>query len=336
MEKVTDFFDAWFKSQEKFIENWRETSKSMQQSLLNFGIPAGEGIKETIGVVSDTSSKLFSSSNVYMKLYEVWLPLIQAIRERAGDIDSYSNLLDPAKHKEVTDLIFGLGSPEKISEFYGQAVKLLQTLGTSAAGFMGPWTEAMQKNLKILPQFAEGHPESFINIFHNMFNAFDSTFGKVFHVPAVGKDREKVTLLLMTFDDLAVNVAKNTEYQHMLYVTGITAMKKVIENIAVKIKSGEDVKSFDEFFDLWIDINEKTYLELFQTEDFSKLQGELLGSTMTVRKHFFKLMELYLYDFPIALRSEMDDLYKTIYDLKKSVKSLEKQVRNLSVEEVTA
>jgi len=37
-------------------------------------------------------------------------------------------------------------------------------------------------------------------------------------------------------------------------------------------------------------------------------------------------MELYLYDFPIALRSEMDDLYKTVYDLKKKVKSLEKQI----------
>jgi polyhydroxyalkanoate synthesis regulator phasin len=36
-------------------------------------------------------------------------------------------------------------------------------------------------------------------------------------------------------------------------------------------------------------------------------------------------MELYLYDFPVALRSEMDDLYKTVYELKKKVKSLEKQ-----------
>ena len=113
-------------------------------------------------------------------------------------------------------------------------------------------------------------------------------------------------------------------------------MKKVIESIAGKMKSGEEIKSFNEFFDLWIDTNEKTYLELFQTEEFSKLQGELLESTLNVRKHFFKLMELYLYDFPIALRSEMDDLYKTIYDLKKKVKSLEKQIKNLPVEEVTA
>jgi class III poly(R)-hydroxyalkanoic acid synthase PhaE subunit len=223
--------------------------------------------------------------------------------------------------------------------FYDQAVKLLQTYSSSATGFAGPWSEAMRKNMKLMPQLAEGRPESFMHIFHNMFSALDDTFGKVFHVPAVGKDREKITLLLRAFDDLAVNMAKNIEYQHMLYATGMTAMERVIETIAHKIKSGEEVKSFDEFFDLWIDLNEKTYLELFQTEEFSQLQGEFMESTLMVRRHFFKLMELYLYDFPIALRSEMDDLYKTIYDLKKKLKSLEKQMKipkGLSIEEVTA
>lgn len=72
-------------------------------------------------------------------------------------------------------------------------------------------------------------------------------------------------------------------------------------------------------------MSEKTYFDLFQSEEFSKMQGELLETALNVRQHNFKLMELQLYDYPIALRSEMDDLYKTIYELKKKVKSLEKQ-----------
>jgi class III poly(R)-hydroxyalkanoic acid synthase PhaE subunit len=339
MEKAYDFFDTWFKKQEKFISNWVETSKKMQQSLRGFGVPSGEGVKETMSAVTETAAKLFSSSNVFAKLSEIWLTLLKAIEQKAGDIDFSEDLFDPAKYKEVMDSLFGLSSPEAMAGFYDQAVKLLQTYSISATGFAGPWTEAMRKNMKLMPQLAEGRPESFMHIFHNMFSALDGTFGKVFHVPAVGKDREKITLLLRAFDDLAVNMAKNIEYQHMLYATGMTAMERVIETISHKIKSGEEVKSFDEFFDLWIDLNEKTYLELFQTEEFSQLQGEFMESTLMVRRHFFKLMELYLYDFPIALRSEMDDLYKTIYDLKKKLKSLEKQMKipkGLSIEEVTA
>jgi class III poly(R)-hydroxyalkanoic acid synthase PhaE subunit len=338
MEKAYDFFDTWLKAQEKFIQGWTETSKKMQQSLSGLGVSSAGKVKETMNAATETATKLISSSTVLRRLSEIYLPLLSAIQERAGNIDFSEDLFDPAKYKEVMDSLFGLSSPEAMAEFYGQTVKLLQAYGASTIGFVGPWTEAMQKNMKVMPQLAEGRPESFMHIFHNMFSAVDSTFGKVFHVPAVGKDREKINLLLRAFDDLAVNMAKNIEYQHMIYVTGMAAMEIVIEAVARKIKSGEEIKGFDEFLDLWVDSNEKRYRELFQTEEFSRLQGELTESTLRVRKHLFKLMELYLYDFPIALRSEMDDLYKTIYDLKKKVKGLEKQMKvpkGVSVEEVT-
>ncbi len=252
MEKAYDFFDSWFKSQKKFIDNWMEASKKMQQSLYGFGAPSA-GVKETMGAMTETATKFFSSSNVFVKLSEIYLPLLKAIQEKAGDVDSYADLFDPAKYKEVMDSIFGLSSPEAMKGLYDQAVKLLQTYSISSMGFAGPWTEALQKNMKLMPQAVEGHPESFMHIFHNMFSAFDNTFGKIFHVPAVGKDREKITLLLRSFDDLTVNMAKNIEYQHTIYITGITAMEKVIETLVDRIKSGEEMKSFDEFFALWID-----------------------------------------------------------------------------------
>ncbi len=362
MEKVTDFFDTWLKSQEKFVENWTEAAKKAQDAFLNLA-GTGEGTSDAAGygfftpynswcravahalreaggssvdTLKDTLAKTFSSSNAYMKVYDLWLPFVKAFQERISDPAYYRELIDPAKYKEIIDGLFGLNAPEAVSRSFDQAVKLAQTISTSARGFLEPWAGAMQEGMKMAPQMAEGRPESFMNIFHAMFNAFDSTFGRVFHVPAVGKDREKIELLLRGLDDMSVYLAKNTEHQHMMYVTGLTAMEKVIEAITRKIREGEELKDFDEFFGLWIDVNEKAFYALFKTEEFAKLQGELLDSSLDVRRHFFKLMELYLYDFPVALRSEMDDLYKTIYDLKKKVKSLEKELRERSAGEVVA
>jgi class III poly(R)-hydroxyalkanoic acid synthase PhaE subunit len=156
--------------------------------------------------------------------------------------------------------------------------------------------------------------------------AFDDTIGKVFHIPAVGKDREKVELIMRGFDDLAVFLARNTAFQYKIYITGIEAMEKVLESVAQKIRNGEEIKTFEEFFDLWIDVSERKFFEVFRTEEFSLMQGELLDSSLNVRRHFQKLMELYLFDLPVALRSEMDDLYRTVYDLKKKVRNLEKQL----------
>lgn len=362
MEKTSDFFDTWVKSQETFIENWTATAKKLQESFLTLAgtkgkdpDTAGQGVfdlynswmnavvcalKENgdpyLNIVKDTLSKTFGSSNAYTKLYEIWLPLAGAIQDMVSSAESYRELIDPVKYKEIIDNIFGLTSAKAISEYYDQAVKLVQTFGTSASGFVGPWTDAAQKSMKTFPHVAEGRPESLLNVFHAMFNAFDSTFGRAFHVPAVGKDREKVELILKGLDDMSVYLAKNTEHQHMMYVTGLTAMEKVIETFAMKVREGKEINNFSEFFNLWIEVNEKAYYALFKTEGFSKLQGEVLDSSLNVRKHFFKLMELYLYDFPIALRSEMDDLYKTIYELKKRVKGLEKEIKKSAAQEAGA
>ena len=351
MESNQSFFDAWLKSQVLIIENMTESAKKFQEAFC--GPPKRESkpgtdfnniytswttavlnaLRETdtadMSVLKETLSKTLGGSNAYMKLYEIWLPLCKAIQEKNMKPDAYMDLLDPANYKKVLDQVFGFDT-DAISQMCAQATSAINTFACSAQGFMSPWGEASLKSLEAFPRFLEGHPESFMTIFHNMFNAFDSTVGRIFHVPAVGKDREKIEMLLRSLDDFSVYLARSTEYQHMIYVTGLAAFEKVIATVAEKISVGEEIKGFDEFFDLWVDVNEKTYNALFQTEDFSKMQGGLLDVSVNTRKHFFKLTELYLYDFPIALRTEMDDVYKTIYELKKRVNSLEKQLKEVN------
>jgi class III poly(R)-hydroxyalkanoic acid synthase PhaE subunit len=349
MESTKNYFDTWLKSQEQVFGNLTEMTKRFQQALHGLGgnaggMPGFGGFQDLytswttsvlnalqgtgspdINLLRETISKTLTGSNAYLKLYEIWQPLFKAIQERAASPDCYKDLTDPAKYKEMLDRIFGF-DPTAVSTIVGQTTKLLETLAGSSQGFMKPWLDAAGKGYKDFPDMMEGHPESFMKIFHTLFSAFDSTAGRAFHVPAVGKDREKIELLLRSLDDLSVYLARKTEFEHMMYITGIRAFEKAIATVADKVSKGEEFKKFDEFFDLWFDVSEKAYYALFQTQDFSKKQGELLEASVNVRQHFFKLMELYLYDFPIALRSEMDDLYKTIYDLKKKVKSLEKQV----------
>ncbi len=352
MEQGTGFFDVWLKSQQQLLESWTDATKNFQKtfmgmedvkektegpakdvfSLYNSWIKTvGKSFDEImknypLGIGKDTFSKLFTGADAYMKLYEVWSPILKAIEGRNIDPESLKELLDPSKYKEVIDKTFGFSSPETITEFYGQASKIVETWGSSAQNFIKPWIDAMQKNMNVIPDVMAGKPEASQNAFHNLYAAFEQTFGKAMKMPPVGKDREKTELMMKTLDLYSLYLSKNTEFQHQIYVTGQKAMEKVIESVSQKIKDGIEIKSYDEFFKMWTDINEDEYYELFKSEDFSKLQGMLLDSALDTRKHFQKLMELYLEEFPIALRSEMDDIYKTIYDLKKKVRNLEKKI----------
>jgi len=76
-------------------------------------------------------------------------------------------------------------------------------------------------------------------------------------VPPVGKDREKIELLLRCLDNLSEYAANKIEYQHVMYITGLAAMEKVVEKLAEKNSSGQAIKKFDEFFDIWKDVSEQ-------------------------------------------------------------------------------
>jgi class III poly(R)-hydroxyalkanoic acid synthase PhaE subunit len=179
----------------------------------------------------------------------------------------------------------------------------------------------------MLPESITGETEHFINMLYNVFGAFFNTFGRVFRFPAVGRYREETELALRSIDKFSTYIAKNVEFQHLIYTTGLKAMERVTETIASRLKEGGGIKSFDEFLSLWVDVNEKTYLELFRTEEFSRMQAQLLDAALDVRRHMNELMELYLKDFPVALRSEVDDLARTVYDWRRRVYDLEKRVK---------
>jgi class III poly(R)-hydroxyalkanoic acid synthase PhaE subunit len=353
VDKTQDYFDAWHKGQKNLFDGFMENTQKAQELLLGQKTPAfssGAGgfndlysswtaaVQNSLSQTGNDNmqnmrenlSKMLGGSNAYLKVYDIWLPLLKAAQEKSFNFESYKDYVDPAKYKDLIDKVFGF-DPDSIKLMLDQAVLLLELSSGTSQQFTKPWTDAAKSSMGVLPQFAQGHPESLIQMFHSMFNAFDSTIGRAFHVPPVGKDREKVELVMRTIDDIAVYAAKNVEYQNVIYLTGMAAMEKVIERLAEKLKSGEEIKKFDEFFDIWIDVSEKSYFDLFQTEEFSRLQGEFLDAGLNARTRFFKVMEMYLYDFPIVLRTEMDDHYKTVYELKKRVKKLENQVKEAAL-----
>jgi len=341
-----DIFDTWLKSQEQAWGALNDMTEQFRRNLAGTGgsgMPGfggggngyGNWAQYVMGAMNggggeaellrETLKKSFEGSNAYMKLYEIWFPLAKAFQSKSADPAMLKDMMEPAKYKELMDSVFKIDQ-KATDELMAQGKKLMEACGTTAGGFMKPWSEAAEAGMKSFPNFLEGRPETFLGMYHKMFDAFDRTAGRTFHVPTVGKDREKLELILRGMDEVSVYLAKRTVYEHMIYVTGGAAFEKVVAAMAEKTEKSAGSYGFDEFFNIWIEVNEKEYYSLFQSEEFSRVQGELLDASLDVRRHFFKLMELYLYDLPIALRSEMDDLYKTVYEMKKTIKVLEKRL----------
>jgi class III poly(R)-hydroxyalkanoic acid synthase PhaE subunit len=347
MESNTDFYDMWLKSQKQFVDGWLESIKNMQDAIggSKDSNPAGGAFNlynswlKTVGISFDNMmknfssetgrdafSKLFSGADGYMKLFEFWSPLQKMMQTNVTDPKAYLDLFNPSMYKEVIDKIFGFNNADSMQDFYGHASKLMEAFGGSSQNIIKPWLDAMQKNGAPFMSFASGGDiDAGLKIFQNAYSAFDGTFGKAFKMPTVGKDREKIELILSCFDKYSTYQKNYIEFQHLTYKTSNEASKKLFETITTKIKNGEKIETYGEFFKLWLEENEKTFNVLFKTDEFSKIQSGILDTGLATKRQFQKLIELLLEDYPIALRSEVDDAYKSIHDLKMRVRALEQK-----------
>ena len=304
----------------KLYDTWKKSTGRYLDTLLSAS-PAHAG--------TDTVSKLFRATDAYVKLYEFWEPLATALQEKSFDLDSYKDLVDPAKYGETIGAVFGFGSSGASAGLSGHASNLIETWGANAERFLRPWSDAMRASADASFGVASGDPEAGVAIFRHLHSAFERTFGKALNMPAVGKDREQVELLSRAVDSYAVYLAKNAELQRRMQTIAQRAMENVVQTMAQKVKDGDQIIGFGEFVKLWTTTNEQAFLEFFNTKQYSELQGIVLDTALDCRKQFQQLMELCLKDFPIALRSELDDLCKRNYTLNKSVRAMTKKTSEI-------
>ena len=341
VEIPNDYIDSWMKTQQQAFATLRDQALQMQSYFQNNSAatdnPFTNWAKASfqafpMGADADLTKDIFSKTlygnDAMQKLYELWQPMLNAMRDKSINPNNYSDLTDPAKIKQVIDKLFNfdLDAMTQLQKQTAQYTNLYQQFGK-------PWTDAAKNQSSNFMQGnftqADMQPEALMVQMKAMYGMFENATGKLFSAPAVGKDREKMELLSKCAKAMSSFAANNIEYQQMMQSTGQEAMQEVVKELAKKVEAGEKFEKFDEFFALWIDTNEKTFYKLFQTKAFSQRRNALTDAGFNARKLYNEIIERELVELPIARRSEMDEVYKIVYDLRKQIKGLESQIQAL-------
>lgn len=340
MENPSDYFDSWLngylKAQQQALAAMQNQALQMQSLYQNSTVtsdnpftawskavfqafPTGMGAD----LAKETFSKALYGNAAMQKIYELWQPLLNAMRDKSIDSASYSDLTDPAKIKQLVDKLFNfdLDAMSQLQKQLSQYIDLYQQ-------FSKPYTDSAKNQFGNFTQ-SDFQPEALVKQMQSAYTMFENSTGKLFSVPAVGKDREKIELFSQCAKAFSDFAASSIEYQKLMQTTGSEAMQAVIKTLAAKVQAGEKFEKFDEFFALWIDTNEQTFNKLFQTKAYSQKRNAMTEAGFKARKLYHQVLESQLADFPIARRSEMDEVYKTIYDLRKEVKSLKSEIEAL-------
>jgi len=276
------------------------------------------------GVGRETLSNIFSSSETYMKLFEFWMPIYKSLQEKAFDRQAYQELFEPASYKEILDKVFDFISPAAIRDSYDQMLKYLEVVTPMAQAFTQQFADLSRSGARMHAGLLSGDFETALQTYENVLDTYKRSISPMLKLPAMGKHREKIELTLALLAKYPAYMAQYAKYQGLMHITGQKTMEKVMEQFAKKIKDPAATPSYDEFFKLWAGANEQAYNELFNAEEFTEHQNRLQNTGLEIKQDFQKLMELTLAGYPVVLRSEMDELYKTVQELRRKIHDLEK------------
>lgn len=351
-----EFFNNWMSQQMNMAKNWQEMAEKMFHSMPAMNNMSNEfgnmmnmfnswrttmnntysemmkNFKE--GTPKDAFSGLYNNGEVYMKWFELMMPVMKSLNDKTFTPELFKQMFNAPVYKDMMDKMFNL-QPENMKSW-------MNTMNTNMKDEMGRMMDmgktafdSMKSNMD--HQMKSMMPVDFfnnmINNYTNWFNQMNAAVAPLSHIMPQNDMTRDMDAMKEIGNMLAVYQMKNSQLQYMMYQAGMKAMDGLSESLYTKMRNGEEMKSAMAVYQEWLNHQDKHLVTLFETDEYSKLMGEVSALQLNMKKRMEKVMEKSLAPLPLINRTEMDELYKTIHELKKRVNMLEKQIDNEVVAE---
>lgn len=277
------------------------------------------------GTVQDAYRNMVNVSEGFTRFAEMWAPMWKSIQEKTFNMDMYKQYMNPEMYKDVMDKYFGF-MPENTREY-------MKNFGTMMQNGMTQMSQNAMNQFQQMRGMAGNFMPNNSEMFPNMLNGYNAWYQNMSNVMAPMMKMmtpNQQTQSFVEWNDISnrmmVYSIKNAQLQYMIYNQGTKVMDQIAENITNKLQKGEEVNNMLALYQEWLNISDKVYVSLFESDEYSQLMAEVSAMQLKLRKDVEGQIEKMMVGIPVATRSEMDELYKTIYDLKKQVRQLEKMM----------
>lgn len=357
-DKPEEFFKNWYDQQLENTKKMTDFNQSLYNSVANFGknpIEYADNISSVnrawtniysnwvnvLNVTHSTYTKNFSSqtgkdafknifdgSQAYLKLQEFWKPLSESFNNGSFSADSFKKMFTQEAYKQLSEQVFSsMFQNGNLKEVFDASMKNIQDFFSHNNNLSKEYFQAFRNISEEFPQLVSGDFGKVNELYKHVTGIFSKSFEPVLKMANPGKEKEAIEENIALLDRIAEYAVKQAEVQMQLMETTRKSLeasaKGSYEKYSQLKPENLNAAGFNEFYNEWIKISENHFTELFASEDFSKLKGDLVNVSMDVKKQFEKRFENVFNIYPVVFRSEVDDVYKTIHDLKKQVKNLE-------------
>jgi class III poly(R)-hydroxyalkanoic acid synthase PhaE subunit len=309
-----DIYNRWLNmSREVIKQNWK-------------GSPLGADRQAFEGMLDAT--------DIYNKMYEFWAGATKILSGEVsgakGIQESYEEFSDSwtKNYNEFINTFFTASGIEPLKRM-GVSMDLPKMYTDLLVTFIAPWMEATHNLPGRSIEALKKGPHGYADIYLSWLQAYEQTQGKILRIPPMGIARQSIEKLQRLSETMIEHSNVMTDYSGVLCTVGTESMQKVSAKLGEMYIQGQPPKTYREFYTLWLTTNEDDLYQLYKTPEFSRLLGRVIDITMRLQQRYNGVMEEFLKVLPIPTRSEMDDLYKTLYLMKKEVKNNPKRMGEL-------
>lgn len=274
-------------------------------------------------------AKLQEGQKAYQNVYKTWLKLNQEGFKPTADLarKMYEEWIAGFSEQMKSSYLSYL--PEAVKRMIEESVSLMESYRQATEKLWQPWLE---KQDDLTESFVAGmtyDPKAYLDFLQIWKENYEKSISKLVNIPMMGYNRGVLEKQSDNFDKFIRFSTLVNEVMANIYKIGQDTMKKVIEDYVELYKEGKQIKSFEDFYKFWAKEIGDALDSLYFSSNFSKLVGHTLKAMTELKKESDKLWEEYLEYLPIPKNSDMNSLYRTVYELKKEVRALKKEVREL-------
>jgi hypothetical protein len=310
--------DAFKKANENFTNTFTQYYTNLNNTFGDFQKNFQNG------TVQDAFKNMANSAEGFTKFTEMWMPMFKSMQDKTFNMDTYKQFMNPELYKDFMDKFFGF-LPESSRQQMQQMTSMMNDgMKQMSQNGMNGYNQMRD----MMSKMGNGS-----QAFGDMHTAYTKWYGQMNEAAAPFTKMvtpNQQTKAIQEWAEIANRVSlyniKNAELQYMIYTQGTKVMDKLAENVAKKIQDGTEVTSMLALYQEWLNISDKVYVSLFESTEYSELMAEVGAMQMKLRRDIELQTEKMLKDIPVATRSQLDEVYKTIYDLKKQVREMESKV----------
>lgn len=326
----------WFELMNQYNPfNMAEKSKNWFSNTPNFFNAYYEVLNKSIGEFQKMSSNgnmqdfygnLANNAAGFGKFVEIWAPFWKSIQDNTFNAEAFKNSFNMEALKDLTDNMFNM-LPETVQNHFTQmTAQSKEAFKSFTAMNKEQWNQAKA-------YFNNNNPLAQYNPFvagAEQYTQFAEWFKGAVSPLAKMTTPNQYTKSIAAWSDIsdkmAIYLMKNAELQYMMYQQSGKVMETLTDKVVEKIEKNEKIESLTALYQEWLNTGDAVYVQLFESDTYSKLMAEVSAMQLKLKKEIDGQMEQAISQYPIATKSELDELYKIIYDLKKEVRQLEKMM----------